>query len=64
MDGYVITIDNKVLDTVYTSLKAACAFAGVSYASANKGKRIWIKLGKVITITDVEILKIKNRGRK
>lgn len=48
----------------FTSLLGACEYLGVSYYSATKGRRAWVKNNTSCLITEVELVKIKGRGRK
>lgn len=44
----------------FTSLKAACEYLGVSYASASKGKRAWLQKDRSIkSIEEMELVKTK-----
>jgi hypothetical protein len=60
-----ICIENGSINQIgFTSLLAACECVGVSYDSAARGKRVWVNDYNVKIIKEVEITKIKNRGRK
>lgn len=48
----------------FTKLKPACKYLGVSYASAQKGKRAWLQKDRTIkSIEEMELVRIK-RVRK
>ncbi len=64
MKVYICAINSIVDEHGYTSLLGACELLGVSYDSASKGKRVWAKPGEIKTIQEINIVKIKNRGRK
>ncbi len=55
-------IDGKISGG-FTSLSDACASVGVSYHSAARKKRMWAKNGEMITLHDVDVKKIKGRGK-
>lgn len=61
MKLFIISINGKVEDKGYTSLKWACNHAGVSYSTAIYGKRIFTKGDNVVIITEIEVVKIKGR---
>ena len=60
-----IGINNNIInDTGFTSLLGVSDEMGVPYDSAVRGKRKWIKGNDLIEIKEIEIVKIKNRGKK
>lgn len=48
----------------YSTLKAACKAFNVSYSSAVKGKRGWMKGSGVVMIREIEIEKTKRKPNK
>lgn len=48
----------------YTSLAYTCEILNVSYDSATRGKRHWLNDNQALEIKEVQVVKIKNRGRK
>lgn len=65
MKVFIISINLKIHNECFTSLKAACKHAGVSYGSASHGKLIFISdpiKQDIITITPVEVIRIKGRS--
>ena len=64
MKAYIATINGNVQPTVYTSLKETCKAIGVSYDSAVRGKKLWDKDGELISLTEVQIKKIKRGGKR
>lgn len=64
MKVYVGLKDLEIYTLAYTSLISICKDLGVSYNSASTGKRVWVKDGVIIQIKDVEVVKIKNRGKQ
>lgn len=59
---YVLCVDNEVQNNSYTSLKSLCEDSGVSYGSASKGKRIWIKGGVKWVVIETTLIKVKGRS--
>jgi len=64
MKVYAGLQDNNLLPCVYTGLVGICKAMKVSYDSAARGKRVWIKDGVVDKIVELEVIKIKGRGQK
>jgi hypothetical protein len=63
MKAYIVTTEKGTPEPIgYTSLKVACGIYKVSYASAVRGKRLWVKGERIVFIHEVEIEKIKGRG--
>lgn len=62
MNIYIAT--HSEVKKAFTSLKAACEYLSVSYASASKGKRAWLQKDRTIkSIEEMELVRIK-RVRK
>lgn len=62
MSLFIVSINGKPLNEVYTSLKAACDNGGVDYFKASRGTRVFITAtDDVVRITDAELVKIKGR---
>jgi len=61
MKAYIYTKDSELNKTAYTSLKECCEAAGVKYASASRGKRMFIQ-GE--TCTKIHLISIKQFNRK
>ena len=71
MKAYLTIKNNEINPIANTSLLIACQTLEVSYDSAVRGKRIWHKKDclheindSILEIKEIEIVKIKNRGRK
>jgi hypothetical protein len=64
MTIYIAILNNKPMTFGYTGLRQLCRELKVGYDSAVRGNRTWIKNGVVIKIHEVEVIKIKGRGRK
>lgn len=64
MNIYVGAINGIPRCRAYTSLQGICTELGVSYASASKGKLMWIEGETIKAITKAEVVKIKGRGNK
>jgi hypothetical protein len=52
-------VDGLVWKEAYTSLKGVCEFFGVSYNSALRGKKVFIKEDVVYRIFELDLVKIK-----
>lgn len=61
MNIYIVSKNCKAESIGYTSLKELCMAYGFSYASASKGKSVYLK-EDIFQITKVLIKKIKGRG--
>lgn len=59
---YIITKDGVVFGGVFTGLRSACKAARVSYDSASRGKRVWLKEDSVIRIWQSDVVKARPRG--
>ena len=65
MKAYLLLVEKQLLKPcAYTSLSYACDLLGVSYHSGSKGKRMWVKENRVYEIIEIQIHKIKGRGKK
>lgn len=64
MKAYLKIINGIIIPEVHTSLVVVCNDLGVSYDSAARGKRHWLTDNKLIEIKELEIIKIKGRGKK
>lgn len=64
MKSYIIIVNKEVSPLSYTSLLQTCNEAGVPYNSATRGKRQWVKKGVLIEIKEIEVIKIRGRGKK
>lgn len=64
MKAYLGFKNNELNNIGFTSLIGVCNEMNVSYDSAARGKRKWINENDVIEIKEINIVKIKNRGRK
>lgn len=65
MTVYTWSFNGSVYDHKgFTSLRECCEDANVSYNSASRGKRTWLTDKGVITVVELEVQKIKGRGRK
>jgi hypothetical protein len=63
MRAYISIIGGKVLVESYTSLSLICKNVGVSYNSAVRGKRVWVLDGVILEIKEIDVIKIKGRGK-
>jgi hypothetical protein len=64
MKVYIILKEGKLGDVCYTSLEGVCGEGGVSYDSALRGKRKWIVGGFFVEIKELDVEKIRGRGKK
>lgn len=64
MRAYLGIINGKIDSEGSTSLKLICDKVGVSYNSAVRGKRHWSKDNIHTEVLELEIVKIKGRGKK
>lgn len=58
---YILSLNGKLIPTVYQSLFDLCSDNELSYSSASKGKRIFLYGDNVFRITEVELKKIKRK---
>lgn len=61
---YVVVNGGVISSEGYTSLKAACEEAEVSYRLAMDGRRKWIRGNVFVEIKEIGIVKMKSRGGK
>jgi len=65
MKAYLLFVNHQILAPIgYTSLHSACNKIEVSYFSAVRGKRKWVREDKVLEIVEIDVQKIKGRGKK
>lgn len=62
MKVFIVVYKGEVSKEVFTSLKMACDYFGLSYSSASKGKRVFVNDNNEITsIIHATVVKIKGR---